>query len=58
MEDPGHRQSVLILPNGPSKPGERAHDNKFLPWVGFEPTTSWSIVQRVATELASLFVDF
>ena len=40
-EDPGHRKPVLILPNGPSKPGERAHDRiKFLLWVGFEPTTS------------------
>ena len=25
-EDPGHRKPVLILPNGLSKPGERAHD--------------------------------
>ena len=26
VEDPGHRQSVLILPNRLSKPGQRAHD--------------------------------
>ena len=26
VEDPGHRMPVLILPNGLSKPGERAHD--------------------------------
>ena len=25
VEDPGHRKPVLILPNGLSKPGERAH---------------------------------
>ena len=25
-EDPGHQKPVLILPNGLSKPGERAHD--------------------------------
>ena len=25
-EDPGHQKSVLILPNGLSEPGERAHD--------------------------------
>ena len=38
VDDPGHRKPVCILPNGLSKPGERAHDrNKFLPLVGFEP---------------------
>ena len=26
VEGPGHRKPVLILPNGLSKPGERAHD--------------------------------
>ena len=26
VEDPGHRKPALILPNGLSKPGERAHD--------------------------------
>ena len=26
VEDPGHRKPVLILPNGLSKPVERAHD--------------------------------
>ena len=26
VEDPGHRKPILILPNGLSKPGERAHD--------------------------------
>ena len=26
VEDPGHRKPVFILPNGLSKPGERAHD--------------------------------
>ena len=25
VEDPGYRKPVLILPNGLSKPGERAH---------------------------------
>ena len=29
VEDPGHRKSVLILPNRLSKPGERAHDRNF-----------------------------
>ena len=28
-EDPGHRKPVLILPDGPSKLGERAHGQKF-----------------------------
>ena len=27
VEDPGHRKPVLILPNGLSKLGERAHDS-------------------------------
>ena len=26
MKNPSHRKPVLILPNGLSKPGERAHD--------------------------------
>ena len=26
VKDPGHRKPVLILPNGSSEPGERAHD--------------------------------
>ena len=26
VKDPGHRKPVLILPNGVSKPEERAHD--------------------------------
>ena len=26
VEDPGHQKPVLILPNGSSEPGERAHD--------------------------------
>ena len=26
VEDPGYRKPVLILPNGLSEPGERAHD--------------------------------
>ena len=26
VEDPGHRRPALILPDGLSKPGERAHD--------------------------------
>ena len=26
VKDPGQRKPVLILPNGLSKPGERAHD--------------------------------
>ena len=41
VEDPGHQKPVvLILPNGLSKPRERANEIKFPPWVGFEPTTS------------------
>ena len=30
VKDPGHRKPVLILPNGLSKPGERAHDKNFI----------------------------
>ena len=26
VKDPGHRKPIRILPNGLSKPGERAHD--------------------------------
>ena len=37
------------LPSGLSKPGERTHW-----WVGFEPTTSWSTVQRITTEQSPL----
>ena len=33
---------------------ERKKEVKFPPWVGFEPTTSWSTVQRVTTELSPL----
>ena len=40
VKDTGHREPVLILPNGLSKPGDRAHDrNKIsaiLPWVGIQ----------------------
>ena len=32
--DPGHRKLVLILPNGLSKSGERAHDRNFISAVG------------------------
>ena len=40
VEDPGHRKPVLILPNGLSKPGERAHERNYISArVGFEPTT-------------------
>ena len=36
-----HQKSVLILPNGLSKFGERAHDRNLISTeVGFEPTTS------------------
>ena len=34
---------------------ERTTEIKFPPCVGFEPTISWSIVQRVTTELSLLF---
>ena len=34
VEDPSHRKPVLILPNGLSKPGERAHDRNFISAVG------------------------
>ena len=51
---PGHRKPVLILPNGLSRPGERALNiNKFLPQMGFEPTTSSSIVQCLTTRSPS-----
>ena len=33
-EDPGHRKLVLILPNGLSKLGERAHDRNLISAVG------------------------
>ena len=33
---------------------ERTTEIKFPPWVGFEPTTSWSTVQRVTIELSPL----
>ena len=33
VEDPDHRMPVLILPNGLSKPGERAHDINFISLV-------------------------
>ena len=29
VEDPGHRTPIFILQNGLSKPGERAHNEKF-----------------------------
>ena len=35
---------------------ERMTEIKFPPWVGFEPTTSWSTVQRVTTELSLLSI--
>ena len=34
VEDPGYRRSVLILPNGLSKPGEQAHDRNLISTVG------------------------
>ena len=34
MEDPGHRKLVLILPNGPSKPGQRSHNRNLISTVG------------------------
>ena len=41
VEHPGHRQSMFILPNGPSKPRKQAHDRHLISAVeGFEPTTS------------------
>ena len=41
VEDPSQRNPALILANELSKLEERAHDrNKFLPWMGFEPTIS------------------
>ena len=53
VDNSRHQRSVLILPNGLCKPREQAHDrNTFLPWVGFEPTTSWSTVQRLTAELS------
>ena len=55
MEDPGHRKPVLIFRMGWVNPeSERMTEIKFPPWVGFEPTTSWSTVQRFTIELSSL----
>ena len=34
VEDPDHRKTVLILPNGLSKPGERGHDRSLIYAVG------------------------
>ena len=34
VEDPGHPKPVLILPNGSSEPGERAHDKYQISAVG------------------------
>ena len=34
VKDPCHRKPVLILPNGLSKPGERAHDRNLISVVG------------------------
>ena len=34
VEDPGYRKPVLILPNGLSKLGERAHDRNKISAVG------------------------
>ena len=57
VEDPSHRKLVLILPNRLSKTGERADDrNKFLPWMEFEPTNSWSTVQCLTTRSIPLYV--
>ena len=58
MADPSHWKPVLILLNEPNKPREQAHNkNKFLPWVGFEPTTSWSTVQCLTTGPPPLRLD-
>ena len=52
VKDPCHRKPVLILPNGLRNPeSDRTTEIKFPPWVGFEPTTSQSTVQRVITAL-------
>ena len=56
VEDPGHQKPILISSNGLSKSRERVQDRpKFLPWVEFEPTTSWSTVQRLTDELIPSF---
>ena len=34
VEDPGYRKLVLILPNGLSKPGKRAHAGNFVSVMG------------------------
>ena len=34
VDDPGHRKPVLILPNGLSKPGARAHDRNLISAMG------------------------
>ena len=43
VQDPGHRKPVLILPNGLSKPGERAHDGNLISVVGGIRTDNLSI---------------
>ena len=56
VEDLCHWKPVLLLLNGLSKPGEQAHDrNWFLPWLGFQPTDSWSTGQCITAELSLLF---
>ena len=54
VDDPAHREQVLILPNALSRP-ERTTEIKFPSWVGFEPITYWMTVQHVTTELSPLW---
>ena len=44
VEDPGHRMPVLILPNGLSEPGERAHDINLISDSNPQPLDRQSIV--------------
>ena len=55
VEDRGHRKPVLILSNGLSKPGERAHDRNLISAVCGIRTHNL-LVHRVPTEL--LFLDW
>ena len=55
VEDPGHRKPVSFYRMGWVNPESKpTTEIKFPPLVGFEPTTSWSTVQRVTTELSPL----
>ena len=53
VEDPGHRKPVLILPNGLSIPGEKAHKEILISAVGGIRTHSL-LNDSIITELSPL----